>query len=704
VRVRLQAPPVVDAPAWVQAPQYEPYAPDTPAAKPQYAPDAPADPAFAQDAPDVAQPGPDNADAAPNAGEIGPGARGQAGRFPARGLPSALHRQDFLPTRHFLERLLERAQRQGVRFDPRAFGRAFAQAPHYRQTRPGYNTRIAVVRGLPILYRVGGENGNRIVLVGMLPEGALPPAERIRPPQLSAQLAGGGELLGELGAAPPSRGSRDHTRWAQRALNQILGLRLATDGVMGPATRSAIRSFQQRQKLKADSIIGPQTEAALRAALGGRLQPASSERCTVLDGFAFNRDELTAAHQQQLAVLVRQLLASRGSALRIVGHTDPVGNASYNLQLGRRRAERVAQRLRAAMEQIRRGSTRQVAFTVESRGEQEPVSRDAARNRRVQICYSAAGGACVIAPLVRPDAELTELEVPAPPPASPAPPIARPCCMLAPQQSLRANGNLLEPGRLGKHNLNEDNGLIYTAKAGFIDFGHIREICDQTKFIYDQLTTGVTPFQVVAMGTSLLGQPVVLGEAKMLGCPVDPLHVARSISYDVGLGHEIITYDVLSPGGHNSSFSPEDLCSNYLGTLVAARAIKAGGNFNDAVTAELDKLVRDLGGMSKAESRKAFDRINGVWVDWSDTQRIASLRNDDYLKRRNFGRAPFKTGHPGDQPTPAYVVESFRDLHSVYRYTHKEGGKNIARSSYDSEIQRIKADAKKRYGDKFDQP
>ncbi len=110
--------------------------------------------------------------------------RGQAGRYPARHLASILRQQGFLPSRHFLDRLRERGQAQGIRFDPRTFGREFQQTRHYRQSRPGYNTRIAVMRGLPVLYRIGGEGGNRIVLVGVLPERSLPPVVPVAPPRL----------------------------------------------------------------------------------------------------------------------------------------------------------------------------------------------------------------------------------------------------------------------------------------------------------------------------------------------------------------------------------------------------------------------------------------------------------------------------------------------------------------------------------------
>jgi hypothetical protein len=102
--------------------------------------------------------------------------RGQAGRFPARHLPTRLRQQGFLVTRHFLDRLIERAQAQGIRFNPRTFAQDFRAAPHFRQTRPGYNTRIAVIQGLPVLYRMSGPRGLNPLLVGLLPQGALPPA------------------------------------------------------------------------------------------------------------------------------------------------------------------------------------------------------------------------------------------------------------------------------------------------------------------------------------------------------------------------------------------------------------------------------------------------------------------------------------------------------------------------------------------------
>jgi peptidoglycan hydrolase-like protein with peptidoglycan-binding domain len=66
-----------------------------------------------------------------------------------------------------------------------------------------------------------------------------------------------------------NRGGVDYIRWVQQSLNNLMGLRLAVDGVNGPMTRSAVRSFQGTRGLTMDGVVGPQTEAALIAAGAG---------------------------------------------------------------------------------------------------------------------------------------------------------------------------------------------------------------------------------------------------------------------------------------------------------------------------------------------------------------------------------------------------------------------------------------------------
>lgn len=95
-----------------------------------------------------------------------------------------------------------------------------------------------------------------------------------------------------------NRSSRDFVKWVQQSLNQILGLNLSTDGIMGTQTRSAIRSFQQKRGLAADGVVGAQTEAAIKAALGGAPAPAAPAKPAALrfiKGFSGPAAECTAA-------------------------------------------------------------------------------------------------------------------------------------------------------------------------------------------------------------------------------------------------------------------------------------------------------------------------------------------------------------------------------------------------------------------------
>jgi len=63
--------------------------------------------------------------------------------------------------------------------------------------------------------------------------------------------------------------SPEYVRWAQRSLNEVMGLQLPLDGLAGPATRSAVRSFQARYGLPVSGFVGTDTEDVLKAVRGG---------------------------------------------------------------------------------------------------------------------------------------------------------------------------------------------------------------------------------------------------------------------------------------------------------------------------------------------------------------------------------------------------------------------------------------------------
>jgi hypothetical protein len=127
--------------------------------------------------------------------------RGRAIRHRAQQFASHLRRQGFLPTPHFPQRFLQRVLSRRIRFDPRTFRREFYRAQHYR--RPGSPTRIAVVHGVPVLYRIGAEGDNLITLVGVLPKGASPRVTSTPPP-----LRGEAEAMIRRPRRPPGAGTR----------------------------------------------------------------------------------------------------------------------------------------------------------------------------------------------------------------------------------------------------------------------------------------------------------------------------------------------------------------------------------------------------------------------------------------------------------------------------------------------------------------
>ena len=113
----------------------------------------------------------------------------------------------------------------------------------------------------------------------------------------------------------------------------------------------------------------------------------------MFDGFAFDKDWLTADHLARIGPIAARVAQSHATNLpiqvvRLIGHTDPVGTPQYNIGLGMRRAMAVMNALERAIESELKKLrlTGRVVFVPTSMGESQQVSPDPARNRRVEIC------------------------------------------------------------------------------------------------------------------------------------------------------------------------------------------------------------------------------------------------------------------------------------------------------------------------------
>jgi outer membrane protein OmpA-like peptidoglycan-associated protein len=195
-----------------------------------------------------------------------------------------------------------------------------------------------------------------------------------------------------LGTPPTNRSSSDYIRWVQNALNLVMRLGLTVDGKMGPQTKSAIKRFQQQQRLVADGIFGPKTEAAIRIVLSKRIETpirlppgGEGEQLWILDHFEFAKATLTNAHKGEIRAISEFIKTRQGTPnqvryIDIIGHTDPVGSIADNYRLGCLRAWAVAKQLK---QDLGWPLNTKFAFRIASLGEMRPVPPGCGDARKV---------------------------------------------------------------------------------------------------------------------------------------------------------------------------------------------------------------------------------------------------------------------------------------------------------------------------------
>jgi hypothetical protein len=277
------------------------------------------------------------------------------------------------------------------------------------------------------------------------------------------------------------------------------------------------------------------------------------------------------------------------------------------------------------------------------------------------------------------------------------------------------------------------SGIVYTCAGGFVDLGHLRDFADLTRLYYyalvRQRTNGVvergTTFPLLQThggitGEVILQRDIPAGDADDLD---GLIAVARSIAYDVSVMYEIKTYGETRIGGRSSSFSPEDLVSNYLGTYVGGRALKVQiGNildpeattFDAAVTLELGDLLQKLKHLTAEQTIATFEKVKGRWV--RDVVLLPNFWDVDYVQRRNFHIRPVQpwlvtdacvdTDFPEDvdRQLPAEAVSAHLS-HYTFESSFFENLDRFVNRDFDQYVDRVKADASDRYDeDKFDRP
>jgi len=251
----------------------------------------------------------------------------------------------------------------------------------------------------------------------------------------------------------------------------------------------------------------------------------------------------------------------------------------------------------------------------------------------------------------------------------------RPCCALGhdldvsvaalPIPAIQVR-NVIDPRTLGRHAYNgglvsskhgvregflseEENGLVYTCRGGFVDIAHVRDYADWTVFLSRRIETMLDTGG--AMELSEEG-----GRRFVFVTAVDPsvsarvgrralsVQLAQWIAFQLSVWHETATWYgwsslALFPE-QASAFSPEDFYSNLLGIRVASYVIQSGGDeneevFNREVDAAIAEALRLLGAAPPELTRRALDSVDGLW--WNSDARLPSR---DVVLRRNFSLGP----------------------------------------------------------------
>ncbi|MBL7215362.1 MAG: DUF4056 domain-containing protein [Phycisphaerae bacterium] len=202
---------------------------------------------------------------------------------------------------------------------------------------------------------------------------------------------------------------------------------------------------------------------------------------------------------------------------------------------------------------------------------------------------------------------------------------------------------------LGRHDYDsffgENNSLVYTAKAGYIDMGHLRESADRTRYLFEvcfeNIRNSNTDFSFEVIEPAVYYVTLEYPDNWSQLNDDQKNRIAREVSIDMGqrfahlstVWHEIVTwYGYASTGllsEKASSFSWEDSYSDLLGTKLAASVLRENTcDYNDGMTEIIGRELAKLDPQSVETAKKATETVKGKWF----SGRYPFLT----MKRRNF--------------------------------------------------------------------
>ncbi len=229
---------------------------------------------------------------------------------------------------------------------------------------------------------------------------------------------------------------------------------------------------------------------------------------------------------------------------------------------------------------------------------------------------------------------------------------SRPCCSFGQDISGKILGlsKVIGPESLGAHHyarLNKQNdnvGITYTCRAGFIDVSHLRDNADWSAHIrtniLNWLGKGIEVDARNEGGTKrrYVSFPVVSSEDLASLTPLDLDHLSVAIAFKFALMHEIVSsfkIAVSAPATlvvneRGSAFSLEDAYSNLQGNWLGVAALRSGRPYNEEMTRLLSERLELLEAQSEVITQQAFNHVRNDW--W-----VKSFKNSfKHVRKRDF--------------------------------------------------------------------
>jgi len=181
---------------------------------------------------------------------------------------------------------------------------------------------------------------------------------------------------------------------------------------------------------------------------------------------------------------------------------------------------------------------------------------------------------------------------------------------------------------------NEENGLVYTCRGGFIDTAHVRDYADWTIFlatnIARSLETGLEldlPDEAGKRHVSVL--PFPRDVIERIGRRSIAIRIGQWLAFQLSVWHEAATWfgwsSVAAFPEKVSAFSPEDLYSNIIGTRIAVaiasqRTARDELIYNRSADHWFSRILTHLGAVSGELGEQAMDAVDGLW--WDSKKRL----------------------------------------------------------------------------------